>query len=434
MHGLAVRASPASPIAIGGVALIAAALTIVFALLVAPAWEPALDDQVQYQALAHGLADRGEYTRATAGEPFIAEPLRAPGYPLFLAALCRTAGCDHWRIAIAQAALSAGTVVLVVALARRVVSDRRALLAGALVGLYPTFAYFAALALSETLATFLLLASTVLLLRTSDRPTVGRGLAAGLAFGALAATRWLFLPFIAVAVAALALARRAGPRPLAALVLGWALVLAPTVAYSEATLGRALPAGFGTQLWLGYFQARDPVTLDAVELDAVERGRGRIAAFVAETDRLAQPRGFIALDDALRADALALIAHAPGPWVARAAQRSLELWLGDRPYPHAATAEPSLVLQAGLATVQLLLLVAGLAGAVARARRRDPFGVAAALVVVVLWALSVPLWTEARFSLPVKPLLVIGAISVLASMSRGARSNGLRPARHERPI
>src|SRR5258708_23747194 len=84
VHGLAVRASPASPIAIGGVALIAAALTIVFALLVAPAWEPALDDQVQYQAPAHGLPDRGEDTRATAAPPFIAQPPPPPGYPPFL--------------------------------------------------------------------------------------------------------------------------------------------------------------------------------------------------------------------------------------------------------------------------------------------------------------------------------------------------------------
>ena len=427
MQGLAVRSSAASPIAIGAVAVLAAALTIVFAVRVAPEWEPALDDQVQYQALAHGLADRGEYTRATAGEPFIAEPLRAPGYPVFLAALCRTAGCDHWPIAIAQAALCAMTVLLVVSLARRVVSDRRALLAGALVALYPTFAYFAALALSETLATFLLVASTALLLRAADRPTPGRAMAAGLALGALAATRWLFVPFIGVGVLLLLMARRAGPRTGAALLFGWALVLTPTVAYSSLTLGRPVPAGFGTQLWLGYFQARDVATLDTVERAAAERGRTRIAAFVAATDRLAQPGAFIALDDALRADALALIAHAPGPWAARAIHRSLELWAGDRPYPRAVDAEPSLALRAALATAQLLLLVAGLAGAIALAMRRDRFGLAVTAIVLLLWVLSVPLWTEARFALPAKPLLAIGAVSLLASLS-------LRPARHERPI
>jgi 4-amino-4-deoxy-L-arabinose transferase-like glycosyltransferase len=415
-------------IAVRGIALIAVTFALVFALWLSPAWEPGLDDQVQYLALAHGLADRAEYTRATAGEPFIPESLRAPGEPLILAPQCRTVGCDHWRIAVAQAALTGVTVLLVASLARRVLTARPALVATAIVALYPTFSFFAALALSETLSTVLLVLATVLLVRTSDAPTPGRAFAAGLALGALAVTRWLFLPFIVVALLALALAlRRVPPRLVLSLVVGWALVLAPAIAYSYATLGRPVAGSLGTQLWLGYFEARDPATLDSVERAAADRGRERIAAFVAQTDRVAQARAFIALDDALRDEAIALIAHAPGPYLARAAQRSFELWAGDRPYPQAADGAVSLELRAGLAAAQIVLLVAGLAGVLVLAARRDPLGLIASLFVLSLWALSAPLWTEARFSLPVKPLLIVGAVWLVASrqrLSHGTRLGG----------
>jgi 4-amino-4-deoxy-L-arabinose transferase-like glycosyltransferase len=413
-------------IAVRGIALIAVTFALVFAVWLSPAWEPGLDDQVQYLALAHGLADRAEYTRATAGEPFIPESLRAPGYPVFLAALCRTVGCDHWRIAVAQAALAGVTVLLVASLARRVVTARPALVVAAIVALYPTFAFFAALALSETLSTFLLVLAAVLLARTSDAPTPGRAFAAGLALGALAVTRWLFLPFIGVALLALALAlRRVPPRLVLSVIVGWALVLAPAIAYSYATLGRPVAGSLGTQLWLGYFEARDPATLDSVERAAADRGRERIAAFVAQTDRVAQARAFIALDDGLRDEAIALIAHAPAPYVARAAQRSFELWAGDRPYPQAA--DVSLELRAALAAAQIVLLAAGLAGVLVLAARRDPLGLIASLFVLSLWALSAPLWTEARFSLPVKPLLIVGAVWLVASrqrLSHGTRLGG----------
>ena len=69
-------------------------MTIAYAAWLQPEWEPIRDDQQQYLALARGLADRGEFTRAVTGEAFIPEPLRAPGYPMLVAALCKTVG-DH---------------------------------------------------------------------------------------------------------------------------------------------------------------------------------------------------------------------------------------------------------------------------------------------------------------------------------------------------
>ena len=60
-------------------AVVSFTLTLRYAALLQPQWEPRLDDQQQYLALARGLVERGEFTRAVAGEPFIPETYRLPG-------------------------------------------------------------------------------------------------------------------------------------------------------------------------------------------------------------------------------------------------------------------------------------------------------------------------------------------------------------------
>src|SRR2546422_6063741 len=92
-------------------AALAFALTIGYALFISPAFEHHWDDQDAYLRLAHGLVERGEYTRAAVDGPFVPEPLWPPGYPLFLAPLC-VFGCSKWLIAITQALVYGGLVVL----------------------------------------------------------------------------------------------------------------------------------------------------------------------------------------------------------------------------------------------------------------------------------------------------------------------------------
>src|SRR6185503_6166463 len=104
-------------------------------------------DQLQYLSLARGFVDRAEFTRATGAEPWFPETYRLPGYPLFLAPLC-LGGCDHWRIAVAQAALVALLVLAAHELARRLV-PARATTAALAVALFLPFEYYGALALSD---------------------------------------------------------------------------------------------------------------------------------------------------------------------------------------------------------------------------------------------------------------------------------------------
>lgn len=148
---------------------------------------------VRVQALARGLALRGEFTRAIPGESFYPEWLRSPGYPFALAPLCRVS-CDHRTIAVAQAAGAAFVVLLTFQLARPLLSRRAALIAAFATAGTPALAYFAALPLAELLTTLLLCLTLALLATARADGRVRWAVVCGAAAGALALTRPLFLP------------------------------------------------------------------------------------------------------------------------------------------------------------------------------------------------------------------------------------------------
>ncbi len=389
---------------------IAFGMTIAYGAWLQPEWEPIRDDQQQYLALAHGLADRGEFTRAVAGEPFIPEPLRAPGYPALLAVLCRTVGCGHWPVVIAQALLFAMLVMLVAALAKRTMSPRAALVATVLVAAYPPLAFFAALILSDLFATALIAVAGYALMSGGTRGMAMTGLALGLA----ALTRPFFL-LIAIPFAVVASWRGSVPRRQILALLGtFVLAVAPLFLYSFAVFRRPFTGSSGTQLWLGYFQFRG-TDLDTFERSEAEGGAARIKAFVAERDRSKQPAEFLQLDADLGSRAVRLIAHDPLGYAARAMPRSVELWAGDLPVKEgiALPVDARAVVLSG----ELVLLVFGIAGAIVLARRSTSVAGALPLTVIgYVWILSLPLWAEERFSLPAKPFLVVAAVAGAAAL------------------
>src|SRR5438093_13011174 len=131
-------------------------LTVAYGAYLAPDWDPVRDDQKEYLALARGIVERGEYTRAIGTDAFAPEPLRLPGYPLFIAPLC-VRGCSMWGITFVQAVLVAILVVLVAKFGTSLIGRRGGLIAGGLVALNPSFAVFGAHALSDLLGTLPLL-------------------------------------------------------------------------------------------------------------------------------------------------------------------------------------------------------------------------------------------------------------------------------------
>jgi 4-amino-4-deoxy-L-arabinose transferase-like glycosyltransferase len=394
-------------------------LTFGYALYLQPDFDAGRNDQVQYIALARGLLERGEFTRATVAEPFIPEPLRFPGYAALIAPLC--AGCSPWLIIAFQSLVLAGLVLLVARLARPLVGEGGARIAAALVALHPAFSFFAAHILSDLVAAALAVATCAVTASLASRADAGRGLAMGLLAGATTLVR----PFVIFVgpLTALVVARRSGARalvrPLFLATLAFGVLVAPYVAYVETNFGRPVVGSTGAQLWLGYFQGLAPEDLDATERAEADAGRAALARFDAIADRVEQAQAFVALDDELRSRALRLIAHDPVRWALRGAIRSIVLWTGDVPVrPEHAGA----LLVALWSVANLVLLAFGVIGAVHLARQDGPLAALPLALIVATWVLSFPLWAEGRFSLPARPFVAIGAAAFAGHAFRAGRS------------
>jgi len=386
-------------------------LTLAYGAYLAPDWDPIRDDQQEYLALARGIVATGEYTRATGTESFVPEPLRLPGYPIFIAPLC-VRGCSMWGITFVQAILVAILVVIVAKFAATLIGKRGGVIAGGMVALNPSFAFFAAHALSDVLGTVLMVGSVAAAAMLIPSRRAG-GLFAGVLFAGSVLTRPLFV--VALPVTMLAVALRHGLRrtaaPLALLVIVFALAVAPYVAYTESAFGRPLVGSSGTQLWMAYFEVRG--SLDAMERDQEAAGRAALARFAAISDRAEQSRAWIVLDDELRARAVTLIAHDPWGFAARGVLRSAVLWTGDVPL----RAEHITPTTAALWRVGgLTWFLVGFLGAVFMVRRGDPLTALPLLVILATWAVSYPLWAEGRYSLPAQPFVAIGLAAMLVRL------------------
>jgi hypothetical protein len=422
--------------------------TIAYGLYLAPDWEPIQDDQADYLQLAHGVAARAEFTRALPDEPFIGEPHRRPGYPLFLAVLCKTVGCGHWQIAIAQAALFAGTVALTFVLARRVV-PHHATIATGLVAVYLPIAYFASLALSEVLATFLFI-GTILLYLWSRTAGAAWAFASGASAGLLALTRPLFtlLPILLIATELLGepgvRARR--PRAVLAIVIGAALIALPFLGYSYASFGSPLASTSGTVLWSGYLQGKTrglPADLDrfreaalarsddatiirlgaAIALDDVESREAAaafrdVAIFESAPDQRTRIASFVTLNESLNGRALRLIAHDPGGYFLRAITvRTPALFATDVPARVTDASSIPLSVRVALFAGEFALFIGALAGGVFLLRTRSA---TAALVVgafLYVWLVSLPFLAEGRYALPARPFMAITLAQLVAYLA-----------------
>jgi 4-amino-4-deoxy-L-arabinose transferase-like glycosyltransferase len=404
-------------------ALLAVALGVGYALWLQPGFEPTASDQVSYQNLARGLVTRSEYTRAPVGDAFAAEPLRPPGYPLFLAPLC-VGGCDHWRIAVVQALLFGALVLFAYEIASATLSRRRAVVATFLVACFLPIAYYSALALSDFLAVFLIVAGLAAFLRARRTASVPWAAAAGALLGWLALTRavYVFFPAMLALVVLIADGRAALTRrvlvPFAALSVAFALVVVPLFVYSATHFGRPFASSSGSAVWLGAMQGITEENIDPftrVELEAV---RAEARKFDAITDRVAQADAWIGFNAVLAYHGTRVIAHDPLGYVARTPLRAVILWAGDLPVPSELVPSMPVLVRAAIGTVQLVLFLLGVIGAIALARRRSDAALLPLAVILYVSAVGVPLGTEARYALAAKPLLLIAAVAGVSALRR----------------
>ena len=220
--------------------------------------KPLTHDEHEYLALAESVqAGRGfVYTEGPAGTT--QQFGRAPGYPLFLAAI--GAGGKHAsspvRVKVAQAALGFLLVWLVYLLGERAAGARAGALAAWLAAVHPPLVFIAAFVWSESLYAVLALASALVVQRVLDRSADGtsgnvHATLAGLLVGAAVLVRPAMLFFIPLAAGWLLRKRQWLAAVL--LVVGTAAVVAPWTARNVRTYGRfvLVASEGGVTFWTG---------------------------------------------------------------------------------------------------------------------------------------------------------------------------------------
>lgn len=157
---------------------------------------PVIADAIDYDRMAVGLIETGQYI-AENGER---TSLRPPLYSALVAAIYAVFGeRSYVAISLVQSAISLLTVLITWKLARHLLGPRESWVAAVLVAFYPSLLAFNCLVLSETLFTFLFVASVYLSIRFQSEPSASGALFLGLSLGLGALTRsilWVCVPIV----------------------------------------------------------------------------------------------------------------------------------------------------------------------------------------------------------------------------------------------
>ncbi len=368
-------------------------------------WQPELAaDAADYDRLARGLA-AGQGMVNTDGAP---TSFRPPLYPLLLALWYGPLGGGPRIAVLFQIGLDLATVALTYDLARRWLSERLALVAAALVAVNVALISASARLLSESLFTMLLVLSAWLAVRWLEaardgEPCGGRAAATGLAIGLGTLTRGVLLPFAPLLVLAAAAPERRLPRGSLALLVSFALTLAPWTARNARVHGAFVPVTtqVGITLYAGFAPPGGIFGLQP--RDAVVRRVERLP-------EAAQSR-------ALTREAIRVAVADPGRTARLEVQKAVYFWspVDWELLPRYGTFNPTYAFTAGLAFAWLIL------GGGDRPRRRDVWFVW--LPVLFLFVMALVFHGSPRYRLPAEPLLaVLAALGVAEGTRRwGAR-------------
>jgi 4-amino-4-deoxy-L-arabinose transferase-like glycosyltransferase len=393
-------------------------------------------------AAGHGFSWSGDERLPTAWMP--------PAYPYLIAGVFRLFGTYTPASALVlesvQTALSVATCALIAVVGRRVVGTPAALAAAALLALYPPAIHFAVQKVwSTTLVAFALALLLWLFLRLRERPTAGRALVLGLAFGAGALLEPLTLGILPFGFAWLAVAGGADARLVVrslGLVLATVLVItAPWLARNRVVFDSFvfIRSNFGHELYLGNNELatgrwNDEIPDQILPGGVGSRGCGegggppgsgtapaaassllltpREAAFVCEADEPEMNRFFLR-------KAVAWIRSHPARFAELTALRVADYWTNVR-----RTDTPEAKLAAASYAGLMALALAGVAAGVLRRP-------GAVLVLLFGLALSLPFYVTIvrhwRYRFPVEALVTLFAGYALASLLGRVRRG--RPSR-----
>lgn len=434
-------------LALGALVLVALAQAAFFIGYQQPDWNTAWTDQGGYQMLARGILRTGEFTRYPDSPTFVAEVLRTPGYPIFVAAVFALFGDSHMAVAVVQAGVFAGLCLVAFALGREIGGPRVGLATATAVTLYPMFPYFGALVLTELWTTFVLTAGLCCCLIAVRTRKPAWFAAAGLLVGWTSLTRpgFFLLPAFMLLPALLDI-REGAWRPRAT---GWllffaafGLVMGPWFAYNVRHFGAltlSAAGDLGRPIWEASWQGRwdgrtqAALTRIADEAPSDAEATARVMQLAAEagldpapmleyigqwqtirriwttpTEPEARVRGRFESTREYRRVGFANIARDPIAYLRHRVVRALPvLWIGDVPIRYSdIDATPWWVIR-GMWAVQAAIALLGLVGLWQVWRHRGTtLAVLVATPLVYVTAVHVPILAEARQSLPAKPLLL----------------------------
>jgi 4-amino-4-deoxy-L-arabinose transferase-like glycosyltransferase len=450
------------------IAFVALAHAACFTVYQRPDWDAAWDDQVGYQRLGHILATTGKFTRNPDAQPFVPETIRTPAYPMFVALTYRIAGESHAAVAAAQALLFVLIVLAVYAMTARLATSRVALAAAGFTALFSPIPYYGALVLTEVLSTFFVTLAMWTAVRAVQDRRSRDFILTGVFIGLATLTRPSFAMFPIAIVGAVTLAALAQRQWRTVLPWGWmlvafAIVLAPWLAYNVIYLQRLTlsPAGgIGRATWEASWQGTWPGRVQADLTRLVEAHiddddaalDGLVRQFAIEVAMPAEPmliyvhqwRDFRRIWDTptdpreraakrIEADGeywragLANIARdRAGHVLRRLTVGTFVLWAAEIPIRYTDINNAPWIVVRAIWLVQVVLVLLAIVGVVMLAHRRGPLVAAPiAALLAYITVVHVPLLSEARYSLPAKPtLLALVAIALAELLHRALPQTG----------
>jgi hypothetical protein len=356
-----------------------------------------LSDETEYIEIARGILEKGEFADSNGDRS-----VRAPLYPFFLSGVFTLSGGSVALAHVAGCLLGVAGVFFVFALAHRIWNDMKsALVAAAIAGLHPSLVIYSTLLLTETLYLVLLMGALVTAYDLEAGPSRGRAAGLGALAGLASLTRPVFLGFFPLLLLLLA-ARRGGvgKRYLALALAAWVVVLAPwtfrnTLLHGDLVIvgsggGSSLLTGnnpFATGTWRNE-PGFDPWLRERM----ADRGAGDPDT-LSETQR-AHLSGEIALE---------YMGQNPARAAELALKKSHIFWV----YP-VSHSDQGGALQATLVTFDIALWVGVLLG-LAAGRQGGRWLIVIGAAACFFWLAQALLHSEARFRLPLVPLLALVA-------------------------
>jgi hypothetical protein len=385
-------------------------------------------DTPDYVRLAQALEiGRYGYERPFGFEPDV---LRPPAYPMILMALQGVLGLSDLGIVLLQGSAYLLALALIVSLFRKHGGNSVLLLALAVI--YPFGMAYAVRLSAEAWAALGL--STIAYLVARDRLSVANSIAIGAICGVLALLRsdLLLLPFAIAGAWLLRHKVRHGVAAGALLVATAAIVVAPYAIWNHTTHGRFSPVplagAVGPSIYLSTWQHR----LGQDDLNAIYKGEIRASVkasgLASELETLNQEAGApsntapfnptnYATNEQQRAISLAAlqaglsrIKAEPGAYGLHVLQNVWALW-ATSVYP---SSTPSLIKFA-FDAISYGMLALGMAGVVLSFFRPAGWMLPWTPAVILLYIPAIHLWlhTEARYTAPVRPILLLFAAAAI---------------------